>query len=85
MRFGNLIDILPQCHIITLLSSPNGAIMFFCQHIMESSTTCGWLRSAYDKAAMNYHIVEYVLKVQKNDNIEPPKATDYRALARPSC
>ena len=82
MRVGGLIDILPQCHTISLLSSPNGTITFFPSKIMDSRTTCGVFRRAYDKAAMNDDIREYVLKLRENDNTETPKGTDYRALAR---
>ena len=44
----------------------------------------GWPRRIYDKAAVNYDIVEFALKVHRNNNIKTPKPTNYRALSRSS-
>ena len=84
MHFDNLIDILPQCHMITPLSSPNGTIMFFpCKLWVREPLAVGFGRP-YDKAGMNDDIVEYTLKIQRNNNTETSKMTNYRALGRSS-
>jgi hypothetical protein len=44
----------------------------------------GWPRRIYDKAAVNYDMVEYVFKVHRSNNIETPKMANYQAVGRSS-